>query len=1539
MKKIISLILALCMLLSAGLMLASCMATETPDEEEPKTETKISMSNFEKKLGYLEEAGELNAFYIAEGDDVETKDALKEITAESKSGEMFWAVEFGDSKTAKTFYTDSMAELEEEGEDVILQHSGKIVYGYTDEAFYNTIVNAKKPSSSQPSDPADPGTKPEDPSDPSDPSDPGDPSDPSDPGTKPERPDEDDEYLASVLTPDTLKDVIKEAINEYKSMPELDLTEMLADVNIHADYQGNTVSMKDGYLVVVDRDYNDRTVIGYKDGYLLRLENGAVEEHEKIYEILSNEELTDVEEQLAAFIDAVVETGYLPTVTAGDVEYDGEWYSLSRSYVERFIKGAFALIVVAEGSGSSDGAPTEEEIIDQANALIDAALKYVDVEIAFAIDGDEVNGVKFVVETKDIESLIKAMLAQAGADPSEAEGIPSGRLAIGFEAKLSADLSVIEYSELHVSADISARDQGIEFGCDSVITYRDGGINASLAYRQRTPENQVDIDAELQYNDGSLYADGCIEYLDDSYSFDFTLDSLTVTFDEQLVPVSLNVRGAYNGYGEWYDSDYDREYQVSSDYMTHSTWVYLSSVCDRSETFDISVDLGNLDATGEVINATITSSVTNVRLRDIVGEYWIPIVDEYGNYMGEDEKIVIYYSDVAHLWTTEEVEEILSCEDDNFTLAANLSTYGGEGTLYVSHTNNVGEVSTITVEVEVNSDKTVTVTDEELAAIEAYEPKDHPEHGGDEGEITPPTPPEHDDSININEYYFDRLEKDIFPAIAAEYNTDMLDRTGAHLSRGVFIDCRYDGYIYADLYNDPYYLKEFISNNAGHYAYEVIGDIIIYGDYDMVQRVVEELRLFDLPEEDDPGEQRPVPDVYYTLEQRVLPLLAEKYGTYVEYVEIGEYEASIGVLASAGLALDSGVYVICFDSMEHLELYVQANSGYFRYHYSVIEETVLLHGDYDMVMLAIDEVYNNSNDNEHAKSGYSYLANEILPAMASNYGTSVSYSSNPEFRYGITVKEIAQFDIDGIWVHIIAFHTAEDAVAYYNAHFDYIWQNGLPYAMEFSDEYTIMLASNAELMQEVIDRANGGFVELPIEPPVEDLPTVSEDTPAFDALVNVVLPAIADENGYNFNYYTDGIAYGITVKAEAYVILGMNFIYAETFYTEEDAIAYYNALNNNCYENGYNWVIAYADAYTVIYTSTESWMNELTTRLEAALDDGALDEYEILVGTVLPGMAEEDGTEAWFCPETDLVGTELRTVYGIKTMAGYESDYSCITVVEFVDKASAKNYYATLSEELGYDEAVEFLDDLTLIWGTSDDVTNALDRTVGYVNFNMYVDRATKIAEETCDEYAGEYGYDEYFQDYYLGESILKYFYIYSQKYGSDPLRIIIFNSESAALDYASQIRSDFGNSYKSMQYGNVVVTGYPKYVNMVIDEDYEHSPVETDNRYYIFADYVIPEIAAEKGDSIERPDEDTLREFSEANCGINGWCELFHADYDVTAVSFNTKEECENYEMYLEYTGWSYYVVVSDTVIVFGDEDTVRDALDRAERHEGYYA
>jgi hypothetical protein len=121
-------------------------------------------------------------------------------------------------------------------------------------------------------------------------------------------------------------------------------------------------------------------------------------------------------------------------------------------------------------------------------------------------------------------------------------------------------------------------------------------------------------------------------------------------------------------------------------------------------------------------------------------------------------------------------------------------------------------------------------------------------------------------------------------------------------------------------------------------------------------------------------------------------------------------------------------------------------------------------------------------------------------------------------------------------------------------------------------------------------------------------------------------------------------------------------------------------------------------------------MEEIITRLDAALYGGALDDYEVLAEIVLPEMAEEDGAVAEVITETDLIGTELRTVYGMKGIATYEGEYAYVTVVTFVDPNYAKDYYAMLCNDLSYDQAVEFVNDFTLIWGSSSDVTDALDR-------------------------------------------------------------------------------------------------------------------------------------------------------------------------------------------------------------------------------------
>ena len=140
MKKLLSFILILTMLLSVGLVMASCGLDK--GDEDAQTETKISMSNFEKRLGYLYAQGKLDDLEICDKSECELGNTSKEIYAESESGEEFFAFEFATESDAKTFYSEN----KDRDPEYTFKREGKIVYGYTDKAFYTEITNAKKPS-------------------------------------------------------------------------------------------------------------------------------------------------------------------------------------------------------------------------------------------------------------------------------------------------------------------------------------------------------------------------------------------------------------------------------------------------------------------------------------------------------------------------------------------------------------------------------------------------------------------------------------------------------------------------------------------------------------------------------------------------------------------------------------------------------------------------------------------------------------------------------------------------------------------------------------------------------------------------------------------------------------------------------------------------------------------------------------------------------------------------------------------------------------------------------------------------------------------------------------------------------------------------------------------------------------------------------------------------------------------------------------------------------------------------------------------------
>lgn len=722
-KRIVSLILALCMLLSAGFVLASC-AVDKESEKESSSD-KVSMSTFVKKLGYLDEQDELDDFEVLEGEkaSAEIEGAVKYVEAESEDGEEFWAIEFETESLAKEFYEEAKAEAEEEGEDVTFKRSGKIVYAYSDKAFYDRIMAAKAPSSqtpgenpgeSLPSDKPKPEVKPED----------GPESEPSWSTNE--------ELVATKLSKNSIKNFFGEIKDEYVCPSEI-LGDALSQVNLYAEYDGAYVSMKDGYLVVDSQ--GNRYVHGIKNNYGVSLENGELYDWEKLFEEPSETELADFCGALANLVDTIFEMGDVSELTASDVmNHSGNWYDISTDFIRGLIIGAMKASVVTAGTNEDNMTAEEKEMLEQVEERMRALLDYISISVSFCVENDGIRGIRVRLQIGDLTGAWNALY---GGENGEVYG----NLMYDMEIVLNSDRTEIESVFVNSSFDIEYED-AYEAVCI------DGSLNMNYA------GNQLVLSGCLDYeNCWDIYCEG----------WNVTVDHMTANFDDENNPVYLAVSGSLNlvemGYGELVDTVYtDLDGDGYDERMEISIPVY----ADAAYNLDLELNLDALKNSGRAIDATLGVNISNARIYDNQVLHFT-VFNEKDGYKYDYE---MRAGDARWYFSYEAVENALNTDYDNGNIRVDLYTEKGRGELYVEQ-DFANDRQEIYVQVEVNGDNYKAATEAEKEAIQSFNPEDH--------YLTPPTPIEPDpiepnpDVPNQGKASYEKLAYETLPEIAEEY--------------------------------------------------------------------------------------------------------------------------------------------------------------------------------------------------------------------------------------------------------------------------------------------------------------------------------------------------------------------------------------------------------------------------------------------------------------------------------------------------------------------------------------------------------------------------------------------------------------------------------------------------------------------------------------------------------------------------------------------------------------------------------------------------
>ena len=357
--------------------------------------------------------------------------------------------------------------------------------------------------------------------------------------------------VTATLTADTLTGVLDAFKGAYDEAPELDINELIKDVNLYGKYGETAVSVKDGYIST------GNTVIGFKDGHALRVENGSVVEIEQIVDGATDEQVDAYYNMITEEIAAIIATGHLPEITSADLYRSAEWYFFTDSYISRLVKGAFYLIYEME---SEQPITVMEKA--QFDSMIDTYLDAIKIKIGFAAEGEAINGVLLSVKVKDIAALTDGM-----------EDAPSGSVALRIEAKLAKDLKALNY--VKESIDVDIKDM-VEAEVDYSLVYANDKVTLNFEAEGESMGQgyEADVNATLAIGENGIPGE------------------LKVNTDVKVADVRLNTR-SFHG---------DRDYYE----------IYAKG--DLTVKANATLDLSKLAGSGKVLDAKVTLATSNVSL-------------------------------------------------------------------------------------------------------------------------------------------------------------------------------------------------------------------------------------------------------------------------------------------------------------------------------------------------------------------------------------------------------------------------------------------------------------------------------------------------------------------------------------------------------------------------------------------------------------------------------------------------------------------------------------------------------------------------------------------------------------------------------------------------------------------------------------------------------------------------------------------------------------------------------------------------------------
>ena len=1036
-KRIVSLILALCMLLSTGFVLASC-AIDKESEKESSSD-KVSMSNFVKKLGYLDEKGELDDLEVLEGDAAasEIEGAVKYVEAESEDGEGFWAVEFKEESRAKEFYEEMKAAAEEDDEGVTFKRSGKIVYAYSDKAFYDRIMAAKAPSAqtpggnpggSLPSDKPKPEVKPED----------GPESEPSWSTNE--------ELVATKLSKNSIKNFFGEIKDEYVRPSEI-LGDALSQVNLYAEYDGAYVSMKDGYLVVDSQ--GNRYVHGIKNNYGVSLENGELYDWEKLFEEPSETELADFCDDIANLVDTIFEMGDVSELTASDVmNHSGNWYDISTDFIRGLIIGAMKASVVTAGTNEDNMTAEEKEMFEQVEERMRALLDYISISVSFRVENDGIRGIRVWLQIGDLTGAWNALY---GGENGEVYG----NLMYDMEIVLNSDRTEIESAFVDSSFDIEYAD-AYEAVCI------DGSLDMNYA------GNQFVLSGHLDYeNCWDIYCEG----------WSVTVDHMTVNFDDENNPVYLAVSGRLNliemGYGELVDTIYtDFDGDGYDERMEISIPVY----ADAAYNLDLELNLDALKNSGRAIDATLGVNISNARIYDDQVLHFT-VFNEKDGYKYDYE---MRAGDARWYFSYEAVENALNTDYDNGNIRVDLYTEKGRGELYVEQ-DFPNDYQQVYVQVEVNGDNYKDATEAEKEQIQSFRPEDHYE---DPAPIEPNPVEPNPDVPNQGKASYEKLAFEVFPSFMEEYGeTVSFDKDvwseNVMVKELAAVNVSADFFLAVATFYDKEAAKTFYARRIESYQQNgYVWDVRFFDEYTVIygtEYLVYELvcRSLEETENDKNPNTGFDPEYSYTYVDNALWLVAVNYGANVVYYS----STASGITSGQYLKLDFAEISIDYYEYEwQAQEFAQAykNSYYNGENICYVQGNRVVYGSLSLVNEVLNNVTNAPNLSEQERNvAYEMLAKSVIPDIAKNQGEAVYYETEADLS-GVGVHngmvEMVSFCAYDGELSLARFNSNVDAKEYYETLYE-LYHGNTNVSIEFVGEDAILWGMSG-YVGEALDRAN-----------------------------------------------------------------------------------------------------------------------------------------------------------------------------------------------------------------------------------------------------------------------------------------------------------------------------------------------------------------------------------------------------------------------------------------------------------------------------------